>query len=147
MNRYLARFAGFAGFARIAWIAQIAFVLVGSTACHDDPQPLTIDDLSPDETRYITRFVQLERARAVALADPERGNTLLDSLAAVWGDSAAADARALLPVGPVRSAAVHDLLARILRAEQDSLIIAPSPRRLAYPLPDPAPPPLADSAH
>jgi hypothetical protein len=124
--------------ARIARIAPIAFVLAGLAACQHDAQPLTLDDLSPSETRYVTRFVQLERARAVALADPEHGTALLDSLATVWGDSAAADARTLLPVGPVRAAAVHDLLARILRTEQDSLILAPLPRRLAEPLPDPA---------
>ncbi len=144
MNRYVAQITQIARIPRIARVIQIApiapiaFVLAGLTACQHDPQPLTLDDLSPSETRYVTRFVQLERARAVALADPERGTALLDSLAAVWGESAAADARTLLPVGPVRAAAVHDLLARILRTEQDSLIIAPSPRRLAEPLPDPA---------
>ena len=141
VNRYVAQITGVAQITRVTQIArviQIFFVLAGLTACQHDPQPLTLADLSPSETRYVTRFVQLERARAVALADPQRGNALLDSLATVWGDSAAADARTLLPVGPVRAAAVHDLLARILRTEQDSLIIAPLPRRLAEPLPDPA---------
>ena len=132
--------------AQIFPIFPIAFVLAGLVACHDDPQPLTLDDLSPNETRYVTRFVQLERARAVALADPERGTALLDSLAAVWGDSAAADTRTLLPVGAIRAAAVHDLLARILRTEQDSLILAPLPRRLAEPLPDPAAVPPEESS-
>ena len=149
VNRYVAQITQFARIARIArviQIAPIAVVLAGLTACQHDPQPLTLDDLSPSETRYVTRFVQLERARAVALADPERGTALLDSLAAVWGDSAAADARTLLPVGPVRAAAVHDLLARILRTEQDSLILAPVPRRLADPLPEPAAVPLEDSS-
>ncbi len=143
MNRCLTRTAQIF---RIFRIFPIAFVLAGLAACHDDPQPLTLDDLSPSETRYVTRFVQLERARAVALADPESGAALLDSLAAVWGDSAAADTRILLPVGAVRAAAVHDLLARILRTEQDSLILAPVPRRLAEPLPDPAAVPPEESS-
>lgn len=114
--------------------------LGGLVACQTEPQPLTLDDLTPDETRYVTRFVQLERARAVALADPELGDALLDSLAAAWGDSALALDHSKLPTDAVRSAAVHDLLGRILRAEQDSLIIAPSPRLLARPLPEPEPP-------
>jgi hypothetical protein len=126
---------------RSARLAALGAGLVGLAACQDEPQPLTLDDLTPDETRYVTRFVQLERARAVALADPESGAALLDSLAAAWGDSAAFEARAQLPAGPVRSAAVHELLAGILRAERDSLIIAPSPDRLAQPLPEPEPEP------
>ena len=130
----------------ITQAAPLAFVMAGLAACQNDAQPLTLADLSPSETRYLTHFVHLERARAVALADPKRGNVLLDSLAAAWGDSAAVDARTLLPVGPVRSAAVHDLLARILRAEQDSLILAPLPRRLADPLPEPAPAPPEESS-
>ena len=96
---------------------------------------LDLDDLTPAEREFVTRFVVLERARAVALADPAAGTALLDSLAAAWGDSANAVARRQVPPQPARAAAVYDLLGRILAAESDSLVRAPVARRLTAPLP------------
>jgi hypothetical protein len=96
---------------------------------------LDLDDLTPTEREFVTRFVVLERARAVALAEPAVGTALLDSLAAVWGDSANAAARVQVPSDPARAAAVYDLLGRILVAESDSLVHAPLARRLPAPLP------------
>ena len=50
-----------------------------------------------------------------------------------------------LSSNPLRIAAVHDLLLRILDAERDSLIHSPTAARLSAPLPDPPPPePPAD---
>ncbi|MBK6900310.1 MAG: hypothetical protein IPH09_14025 [bacterium] len=101
-------------------------------------RPLQLSDLTPPERLYVTRFVTLERARAVALVEPGRGGALLDSLAIAWGDSSLAAARSALPADPRRQALLHGLLGRILRAEQDSLLDAPRPDRLDAPLPDPS---------
>ena len=112
--------------------------------CGERDRHLGLDDLMPAERRYVERVVVLERAKAVALVDPEAGTALLDSLAEAWGDSAMADTRALAPREPRRSAAVASLLLRVLQAEEDSLVQAPRPDRLARPLPDPVPPEDAD---
>jgi hypothetical protein len=120
----------------LIWTALVP-VLGG---CEAREPVLDLNDLTPAERRYIDRFVILERARAVALAAPERGEALLDSLAAAWGDSAAAAARTDLPTDPLRAAALQDLLRRILEAEADSLILAPRADRLTAPLPTPAAP-------
>lgn len=103
------------------------------TSCGD--RPLDLDDLTAPELEFVTRFVVLERARAVALAAPTVGTALLDSLAAAWGDSANVRARDQVPADPTRAAAVYDLLTRILTAEADSLVQAPVARRLTAPLP------------
>ena len=105
--------------------------------CEEDTTPLQLADLTADEHLYLERVVQLERAKAVALVDRETGLALLDSLAADWGDSSLAETKTLVPSEPKRSAAVADLLLRILAAENDSLLHAPRPDRLAAPLPDP----------
>jgi hypothetical protein len=107
--------------------------------CGQGETDLSLDDLSAAERQYVTRFVVLERARVVTLADPELGASLLDSLAAAWGDTADAIARAALPAEPARAAALHDLVRRVLEAEADSLIQAPRPDRLSAPLPEPVP--------
>jgi len=107
--------------------------------CRDAERPLRLADLTPAEETYVSRFVTLERARAVALADPAAGGALLDSLAAAWGDSATVDAVAALPEDADRLEKLHVLLSRILETEADSLLAAPETRRLEAPLPPPAP--------
>lgn len=82
------------------------------------------DDLTADEARLVERFLVLERARAVALADPDRGDALLDSLSAAWGDSAEADALRWFPTDPRRAEMLHALLHELLTAEADSLVHA-----------------------
>jgi hypothetical protein len=124
---------------RVAICNVAVLALAGLGGCGDQSPELTVADLSPGEMRYVTRFVTLERARAVALASPELSDALFDSLATAWGDTTAASVQAELPVEPARAAAVHDLLRRILKAEEDSLVRAPLVRRLAAPLPDPEP--------
>ena len=118
-----------------AWLVP-ALLLVG---CRDAQHPLRLADLTPAEEMYITRFVTLERARAVALVDREAGDALLDSLAASWGDSSLVETRAALPVDASRLEKIHTLLATILDAEEDSLLAAPESRRLHVPVPDPPP--------
>ena len=113
-------------------------LLVGA-GCKQEKSDLQLGDLTEAENLYLTRIVVLERAKAVALADRETGTALLDSLAAAWGDSSLAETLVGAPDAPRRSAQVHGLLARILKAERDSLIEAPRPERLTAPLPDPAP--------
>jgi hypothetical protein len=105
--------------------------------CRGDDRPLRLTDLTPEEELYVTRFVTLERARAVALADRAAGDALLDSLAAAWGDSSLAETLAALPEDARRQAKLHTLLAAILEAEQDSLLAAPDERRLGASLVDP----------
>jgi len=99
-----------------------------------------VADLTPAERELATRFIVLERARAIALADTAAGNAILDSLALVWGDTALAAARRALPADNDRLAAFYELLGRLLETERDSLLAGPSPRRLGAPLPRPAPP-------
>jgi len=109
------------------------------TGCDETNESLGLPDLSEAELRYVTRFVVLERARAVAMVKAERGTMLLDSLNTAWGDSSLTATLAGLSREPRRVAAVNDLLVRILDAERDSLVEAPQARRLTAPLPDPAP--------
>jgi len=114
----------------------LAAVVLGG-GCERASEQLALDDLSAAERRYVTRYILLERARAVALADPVAGIALLDSLALAWEDTAAAQARADLPTEPGRAAALHDLVRRLLEAEADSLVYAPRADRLDEPLPEP----------
>jgi len=107
--------------------------------CQAEPEFLELADLDAAERQVVERYVILERARAITLADPARGVAILDSLAAAWGDSVAREAEAALTTRPERANLVHDLLRRLLEAEQDSLVHAPEPRRLAAPLPVPVP--------
>ncbi len=106
-------------------------------ACDQSENTLQLADLTPEEYTYIERIVVLELAKAVALNDRILGGAILDSLSLAWGDSIEARTAALAPVDPVRSVAVHDLLKRIILAEKDSLLLAPSPERVAVPLHDP----------
>jgi len=130
---------------RILCSLLAACTLVGAFAgCQDQPESLQLDDLTDGERLFIERFVTLERAKAVTLVAADAGQALLDSLAAAWGDDARSETGQGLPVAPQRAAAVQNLLARILAAERDSLLLAPSPRRLRAPLPDPSPPPPAE---
>lgn len=119
-------------------LAQAALLLLVS--CTEESADLAVADLAPAEQEYVTRFVQLERARAVALRDRPDGEALLDSLAAAWGDSALVRAERSLSSDTERLAALHDLLERILAAEEDSLLQDPTRARLTAPLPTPAPP-------
>ncbi len=79
-------------------------------------------------------MVVLERAKAVALVDRPRGDALLDSLAAAWGDSSLERTLAGLPRDPDRAPSPW---ARSwpasCEAEQDSLVPGPAPDRLARP--------------
>ncbi len=125
------RFPALGGAAAVLWL------LAGAGCGPQGGRPLRLSDLTPAEREYVTRFVTLERARAVALVDRGRGEALLDSLAVGWGDSSLASAQAALPADPRRQAQLHGLLGRILRAEQDSLLDAARPDRLDSPLPDP----------
>ncbi len=124
----------------LAVILTAVLLLPLSTGCGRERGSLQVEDLTAAERRFVTRYVVLERARAIALADPASGTALLDSLRAAWGDSAAAVARADMPARPARAAAVQDLLQRLLEAEADSLVYAPRPDRLDAPLPRPVPP-------
>jgi len=83
------------------------------------------DRLTADEARFVERFIALEHARAVALADPDLGDALLDSLAAAWGDSAEVEAMRWFPSDPQRAEMLHSLLHDHLEAEVDSLARAP----------------------
>ena len=115
-------------------------ILALAAGCQDGRDHLELADLDPGERQVVERYVILERARAVSLADPPRGVAILDSLAAAWGDSAGREAEAALPTDPERAEQIHDLMRRLLEAERDSLVYAPEPRRLSAPLPAPVPP-------
>jgi len=117
-----------------------------AAGCGSEPDSVTLDDLTAEETDYLTRFVTLERARAVTFEDRTLGNALLDSLAAAWGDSALTDALGLLPDDPDRLAAIHVLLEQVLEAEADSLIANPLGVPLDAPLRVPEPEPEEDPA-
>ncbi len=124
-------------------IRRTVFLLCGAltlvAGCQGEPDHLDVADLDEAERQVVERYIILERARAVTLADPPRGVAILDSLAAAWGDSAANMAEAALPTRPNRATLIHDLLRRLLEAEQDSLVHAPDPRRLTAPMPTPSP--------
>ncbi len=112
--------------------------------CRDEPSEITLEDLEPHERTYVERFILLERARAVTFTDLERGEAILDSLAAAWNDTLDAGLDQVLGTRPQRLAAVHGLLERLLAAEEDSLLYMSGTDRLDAPLPDlesvPAPP-------
>ena len=117
-------------------VALCLAALLALAGC-DAPETLELADLTPEETRFVTRFVQLERARAVALADRDAGLALLDSLGVAWGDTSLAEARAGIPEDSKRQARLFHLLERLLLAERDSLLEAPRPDRVGAPLPEP----------
>ncbi len=125
---------------RLTLTALVLTVLLAfAGGCTDETQPLQLTDLTPAELKYVTRFITLERARAVTLVHREEGEALLDSLATAWGDSALSDNQAAFSLDTTRTAGLHDLLSRIIKAEEDSLLQAPVARRLTADLPDPAP--------
>jgi hypothetical protein len=119
----------------VPWLAALAL----AAGCSPQRDTLQLADLSPNERVYVERFVTLERARAVALANPDRGDALLDSLGHAWGDTALEWTLRTLPREPRRVAGVFGLLSRILTVEGDSLVKAPVTRRLKSPVPDPKP--------
>lgn len=127
------------GAAPPALAAVAALLALFAPGCGQRDKPLQLPDLSYSERLYVERFVTLERARAVALVDVDRGQALLDSLGRAWGDSALEWTLGTLPRDPRRVAGLYNLLSRILVAESDSLLHAPKARRLAAPLPDPRP--------
>jgi hypothetical protein len=122
------------------WPAVVAVLIVALTGCLRGDPDVDLASLTPGERLYIERSVNLERARAVALVDRARGDALLDSLAAAWGDSARRDVLAGLPGDPVRATAVHRLLLDVIAAEQETLLAAPGVERLGLPLPVPVRP-------
>ena len=130
---------------RLAALVPLLLLLGSATGCDGEAEQLRLNDLTPNELDFVTRFLILERARAVALVDPDRGEALLDSLTADWGDTSQAAVSANLPADPLRAAALYELLGRVLVAEQDSLLQAPLPRRLTDPLPDPLPAPTSEA--
>lgn len=128
----------------IRWRARhlpAAFALascVAAAACTHRESQLTPRDLTRDEVLYVTRVLVLERARAAVLTDPGRGAALADSLRTAWGDSALPRTVELAPADPERAAGVHQLLLRLLAAEQDSLLRLGGRRPLDAPWPAPA---------
>ena len=102
--------------------------------------PRTLADLTPGERLYVERMVLLERAKSVALVDRTAGEALFDSLGAAWGDSSLTRTLSGVPTAPARSAAVAELLRRIIDVEHDSLRVDPGRDRLAEPVADPPPP-------
>lgn len=121
-------------------ILMLPALLLLSACEKKEHPPLQVEDLTPGELLYIYRLVTLERAKAVALLDRPTGDSILDSLAIAWGDSARKDTAAGLSGDPIRARQVGNLLKRILEAERDSLIQAARPDRLYAPLPNPPPP-------
>ena len=120
--------------ATISLILTTMLLTLYAGACSREKQDLTLEDLSPSEYSYIERIIVLERAKAVALNDRELGNVILDSLMVAWGDSAESETAALAPKDPERSKAVHQLLVQITEAENDSLKLTPTVRRLTAPM-------------
>ncbi len=121
------------------FVLTIILSLMLVTGCTRESEELTLADLSEGEYLYLQRIVTLERAKAIALVDRQRGHVVLDSLKAAWGDSVQIKTAAMAPAEPTRSEAVHDLLRRILIAENDSLKLAPVTRRLLAPMSEEAP--------
>ncbi len=115
--------------------------LIPTAGCEKSEAPLALNDLSGDEYLFVERMVILERAKTAALLDRETGDSLLDSLAAAWGDSSLPVTLAGVPRDPVRSEAVAALLGRVIEAEQESLLTSTGLDRLDQSLPDPAPVP------
>lgn len=103
-------------------LTMLLVLLAAAGGCARRERPLTPRDLTDDESVYVTRILVLERVRAALVDDPVRGSVLGDSLAAAWGDSARTRTLDLAPADPDRAALVHELLLRLLAAEQDSLL-------------------------
>jgi hypothetical protein len=121
-------------------LAGLAWALLAVAGCADDPGALGLADLTPGERVVLEKLVVLERAKTAALVDRDRGEALLDSLAAAWGDSFVAATLAGAPRDAARARAVGQLYARVMRAEHDSLLAGDAFGRLRAPVPDPPPP-------
>lgn len=125
-------------FAAAALACAAPGVLPALIGCSRQPRPLTPSDLDGQERTYVTRVLILERVKAAMLVDGHRGGALGDSLLVAWGDSARERTAAMAPADPARAVRVHDLLLRLLAAEQDSLLRRGGLRPLDAPLPTPA---------
>lgn len=101
----------------------LAILVLAASGCERSS-----DDLTADEARFVERFVALEHARAVALADPDLGDALFDSLATAWGDSAESEAMRWFPTDPQRAEMLYSLLRDRFEAESDSLARMPISR-------------------
>lgn len=119
-------------------VAGLLLLGVAAAACSRKERPLRPRDLTSDETRYVDRVLVLERVRALLLIDGGRGISVGDSLAIAWGDSALPETLAMAPAAPERAARLHDLLLRLVVAEQDSLVARDGRRPLDAPWPTPA---------
>jgi len=113
--------------------------LLSFVGCGGQDRPLRLTDLTAPEHNYCEHIVLLERAKSVARYDRDRGDALLDSLAAAWGDSVESDTIAGLSTDPYRIAALAEFLGRVVAAEQDSLRQHPGLNRIHLPLPEPKP--------
>lgn len=121
-----------------AMASAVLAALPGPAGCSRQPRPLAPSDLDGQERTYVTRVIVLERVKAAMLVDGRRGADLGDSLLVAWGDSAREHTAAMAPAEPTRAVRVHDLLLRLLAAEQDSLLRHGGLRPLDAPLPTPA---------
>ena len=121
-------------------LAAGAGLLLAAAGCSEEPRALRLDDLDEGERIILEKLIVLERAKAGALVDRDRGEAVLDSLAVAWGDSVLEETLAGAPRDATRAKAVGEIFARVLRAEHDSLLVGDGLARLAAPLPDPAPP-------
>ncbi len=117
-------------------VGLIAGLLLFS-GCDIKDQPLELSDLTAGERLYFERVVAVERAKSVTMVYRATGEALLDSLATAWGDSAQADVLKGLGGDPYHATAISELLGRVVKAEQDSLLWDPGFNRLNLPLPDP----------
>lgn len=117
--------------------ASLLATLLLVAGCRPRTRELALTELTAGERLYCERVIALERAKSVALIHRDIGEVLLDSLATAWGDSVIPTTMAGMPSESRRAIAVGELLARILRAEQDSLRWEPGANRLHLPLPDP----------
>jgi len=113
---------------------SLALIFLGG--CDRNDGELSLDDLTVGERNFIDKIVSVERALAVSYIHREAGNTLLDSLAADWGDSVSTAVMAQLPTDPKRTTKVDELLLRLITAEQDSFKLQPGANRLDLPLPN-----------
>lgn len=117
-----------------ALILGSGLLLLGG--CRQQNGSLQITDLTVGERLYFEQVVAVERAKSVALVHRDLGESLLDSLAAAWGDSVQPELLDGLTGDPNRAVAVGELLLRVVTAEQDSLLRDPGVSRLRLPLPD-----------
>lgn len=124
--------------AALALGSLVAALLLPLAGCSRGERGLRPDELTRDEAAYVDRVLILERVRAALLVDDSRGLSQGDSLASAWGDSALPETIDLAPTDPTRAALVHELLLRLLAAEQDSLLARGGLRPLDAPWPVPA---------